>query len=153
MFKGRVSYLILAFALIMLVLKYTVVMADGYDTFEGMNDPEADWLNYLTYTTLAFVVARHKPLWWAVAASTVLAIVAEGIRQLIIITAFASTLRWPSITHIFWQNYTMQAVLLFIIALVVGAVLGILGGLLARQPLLLIMNKARSAKRQLNQRH
>ena len=123
--------LILAAGLALLALRYLFVLIDGYDVFEGNNDPETDWMNYVTGGALGFEVAKRKGFGWAILAGVILAITCECIRWLLIIPTLASRVGWEYFGER-WQYIVSWVTISLIVSTALVGLCALAGALLSR---------------------
>src|SRR5438093_4316475 len=96
-----VNRIILAVALLLLIWRYIDVLITGYDLFEGNNDPRADWVNYVAYTSVGFESARRNGVRLAIFAGTLVSALCVIVRLLLISAAWQQVLGWERMTS-FW---------------------------------------------------
>src|SRR6476661_9659333 len=86
----KVVIAILVIGLFLLIARYFSVFINGYDIFEGINDPRANVIDYLTYGAAGFVAAGYWGLKRGALVGALMAVAGVVISWSLIVGAWVS---------------------------------------------------------------
>lgn len=128
----KYSRIVLAVSLLLLACKYLLVLIGGYDSFHR---PKADWVNYLSYGAVGFIVITHRGFKRGVLMGTILAVVLAGvciaIKWSLIFGAWLGVLGGAELIGERWQLWELWILADLIDGAVAAIVFGLAGSLLA----------------------